>query len=415
MILADFAAAEAALLPFMPKTQRRASATTEYMRQLMTYLGNPQNAVPAIHVAGTSGKTSTAYYAAALLQAAGKRVGLLTSPHVHAMNERVQIGLRPLPEAQFCRELGIFLEAVADSGIPVTYIEILYAFAFWEFARAGVEHMVIEVGIGGLLDPTNVMDRPDKVCVITDIGFDHMNRLGTTLGEIAANKAGIIGPGQKVFCYQQAAEVMAQLRAAARRYQADLHTFAAPRVPAAARDLPLFQQRNSFLAIQTVQAVLARAGRPKLAATAIARALAVPIPGRMEVIKMGSKTIIIDGAHNSQKLAALAASIATRYPARPVAAVIACKHRDEQDSIELLRALHPLVVYCICAPLPAGSPPSHSVVELQAAASAIGMPYDRAQSFEAAVEALLARPEPVLLITGSLYMVAAAEQLLARQ
>jgi len=195
----------------------------DYIRSLLDYLGNPQERLRIIHIAGTSGKTSTAYYAAALLTAAGKKAGLTVSPHVDLLNERVQINMTPLPEALFVREMNEFMACVEQGGFTPTYFELLYAFAFWEFARQQVEYAVIETGVGGLLDNTNVVTRSDKVCVLTDIGFDHTSLLGTTLPEIARQKAGIIQLHNAVFCWRQSAEVLAVFRAVTRQKQADLH------------------------------------------------------------------------------------------------------------------------------------------------------------------------------------------------
>src|SRR5690606_38872097 len=121
-----------------------------------------------------------------LLAAAGQKVGMTVSPHVYEVNERVQINTKPLAETQFCRELSRFLNIIQSSGVRPTYFELLVAFAYWEFAEQGVDYAVIEVGLGGLLDGTNVVARDDKVCIITDIGFDHTSVLGKTLSAITA-------------------------------------------------------------------------------------------------------------------------------------------------------------------------------------------------------------------------------------
>jgi dihydrofolate synthase/folylpolyglutamate synthase len=166
-----FSEASKLLAKFIPP-DRPTSYTLDRMEQLMDYLGNPQNRLSVIHIAGTSGKTSTSYYIAALLHATGKTVGLSVSPHIDTIAERAQIDLRPLEESDYCEQLGIFLELIEKSGIQPSYFEVLVAFMYWLFDRRGVDYAVVEVGLGGLLDGTNVVDRSDKVCVITDIGFD---------------------------------------------------------------------------------------------------------------------------------------------------------------------------------------------------------------------------------------------------
>ena len=189
----------------------------------MDYLGNPQNQLKVIHVAGTSGKTSTSYYAAALLAATGKKVGLTVSPHIAEINERVQINLLPMPEAEFCKELSEFLALIETSQINPSWFEFLIAFDYWEFAKQAADYAVVEVGLGGLLDGTNVIDRADKVCIITDIGLDHVRVLGHSLPEIAAQKAGIIQPRNVVFSYSQAANITDIIKNQAEQMQAELH------------------------------------------------------------------------------------------------------------------------------------------------------------------------------------------------
>ena len=176
------AEANLALRPFYDYS--RTAYTLDVMKALMEHLGNPQNQLRVLHVAGTSGKTSTAYYCAALLKEAGKKVGLSVSPHVDTVNERLQINGQPMPEAEFCKVLSEFLDVVAESGIKPSYFELLVAMTYWEFARQKVDYAVIEVGLGGLRDGTNVIERADKVCLITDIGLDHTEILGHTLTKI---------------------------------------------------------------------------------------------------------------------------------------------------------------------------------------------------------------------------------------
>ena len=194
MTIRNLSEANAALLPYVSQTPRMTGddLKLERVMKLMDVLGNPQDKLPVIHIAGTSGKTSTGYYMAALLKAGGKKAGLTISPHIDSVNERVQIGGSPLPEAEFCSELGNFLEIIRGAGQSPSYFELLYAFALWVFVRRGVDYAVVETGLGGLLDATNVTGRADKVCIITDIGFDHEYVLGSGLAQIAAQKIGIV-------------------------------------------------------------------------------------------------------------------------------------------------------------------------------------------------------------------------------
>lgn len=396
--------AEAALEPFLPMRLKRYAYTTDHILQFMDYLGNPQNTPRSIHIAGTSGKTSTAYYAVALLRQTGKKVGLLISPHVKAINERVQIDMEPLAEKTFCKELTQFLGLVEKSGITLTHNEVLYAFAYWEFARHGVEYIVVETGLGGLLDATNVIDRPDKICIITDIGLDHTSVLGGTLEEIIQHKAGIIHLGNTVFCYRQDPVIMQGIRDACMRNQADLHML--DEHAYANVDLPLFQQRNFSLALQAVHVALARE-HTELTEKQIASASRTLIPARMEVVEAGEKVVVLDGAHNPQKLHALCKAMEASYVGQSVAVLVAFVDSNGRDMQEIAAELAPLASHLIVTALPtlkggrAGREPKDvSAAFSQAKASSVEIIFDRV----AALGVLFNRPEPVLLVTGSFYL-----------
>jgi dihydrofolate synthase/folylpolyglutamate synthase len=406
--------AETALEPFFPSRVKRHAYTTDHIRQFMDYLGNPQNSPRSIHIAGTSGKTSTAYYSAALLQQAGKKVGLMVSPHVEAVNERVQINLEPLPEKVFCQELTQFLALVKKSGITLTYAEVLYAFAYWEFKRHQVDYIVVETGLGGLLDATNVIDRPDKVCILTDIGRDHTSVLGNTLQEITQHKAGIIHLHNTVFCYRQDAAVMHEIRQTCKRQQADLHSIDERFYTAVY--MPLFQRRNFTLALQAVQFVLERAGT-ELSERQIAVASQTHIPARMEEFKVGGKVIVLDGAHNPQKLGALRASMAASFAEKPVAVLAAFADSGGRDIHEIVSELAPLASHLIATSLPIskGMRTGRKPEDIAAAAKAGIRSVEAIPDRTAALEALLARPEPILLVTGSFYLAGELRPVIAQK
>ena len=241
----NFEEAREVLAKFVPSR-----GTTPYkldnMRRLMTELGDPQNSYRVVHVAGTSGKTSTSYYVAALLGQTGKKVGLTVSPHVDEVNERLQVNLAPMPEVEFCSVLEEFLSVIEKSDIKPSYFELLVALAYWEFARQKVDYAVVEVGLGGLLDGTNVISRPDKVCVITDIGLDHTNVLGGDLTSIAYQKAGIITSHNPVFTYEQDQKVMQEIKKRCEIEHAQLFAVTVPKNTA--HHLPMFQQHKFFFA-----------------------------------------------------------------------------------------------------------------------------------------------------------------------
>ncbi len=394
--------AESILEAFWPSKLQRHAYTTEHVVAFLQSLGTPQDALPAIHIAGTSGKTSTAYYTAALLRGAGLRVGMLISPHIESITERVQINGKPMSEAEFCSELTIFLHLVEKSGITLTYAEILYAFGFWEFVRQRVDCMVIETGLGGLLDATNVIGRLDKLCVLTDIGLDHVHVLGATLSDIAFQKAGIILPHNTVFCYRQADEAMQEILKTSKQKQADLHIVDPQQEPDLA-SLPLFQQRNFHLAYEAVAWWLQRDGREQLSLEARILAAKTMIPVRMEVIQYKGKTLVLDGAHNAQKLTALGDSLRAKFPDTPIAAMVALIATDSRDAKELIQVVESFSEYIVAISPHSGGRTWRSTEEIMQASTnqaTIQMAIDPAEG----LRALLARPEPVLVITGSLYM-----------
>jgi len=418
--ITTLAAAEAALAPFWPHNNpAKHRYSLDFMVQLMDFLGNPQDRYKVVHVAGTSGKTSTAYYAAALLRASGKRVGLTVSPHVDALNERVQIDGQPLAEKQFCAELSEFLERLAQGGFQPTYFELLHAFAFWEFARQRLDYAVVEVGVGGLLDGTNVMTREDKVCVLTDIGLDHTKILGDTIPEIAVQKAGIILPRSAVFCYRQSDEVMAVFQAVARQQQADLHILPAVVAQSETAMLPAFQQRNFGLALAAVEYIAERDGLPQVDGAARQAAAQAYIPARMEIIPLGGKTLILDAAHNGQKLQALTEAVRSRFPAAKIAVLSALllgrEGRVESATQALTGLADHLIVTQFSGPTDG---PVHAVdpEDLRRAARAAGLQSietidDPAQAFAT----LLERPEPVVVVAGSFYLLNHVRPLLKRR
>lgn len=324
--------------------------TLDTMKALMTYLGSPQDALKIIHVAGTSGKTSTSYYAAALLQAAGNSVGLTTSPHIDEVNERVQINLIPLPEDEYVVLLSEFLDLIDTSGLRPSYFELLVAFAFWVFKKKKVNYAVIEVGLGGLLDATNVIDRRDKICLITDIGLDHVAVLGTTLAEIATQKAGIITPQNAVFVQAQPDVVMNVFQEAVGQNAATLNVINGnfpDEMSVTYAALPLFQKRNFTLAYAAISFTLQRDKIVPLGPEQLSEALSVYIPARMEIVEYKGKTLVMDGSHNDQKIGALVRAMSARFDDTETAILVSfgtLKEPSVRDSLRLLRSLSSIIV-----------------------------------------------------------------------
>lgn len=411
----SLAAIEKALQAYWPVHVKRSGRTTEHMAALMRVMGDPQNTFRSIHIAGTSGKTSTAYYTAALLTQAKKKTGLLISPHLEKLNERVQIQGEPLAEPIFCSEFSQYFKLVVRSKLPVVFTEVLYGFAFWEFARQQVDVGVIETGVGGLLDATNVMDRDDKTCIITDIGYDHTNILGATLPEIATHKAGIIGFHSTVFCYQQAPEILDVIQKACYERKATLCIVAnMESVSVASAELPLFQQRNFGLALAAASYFLQANSFEPLSQLDIASATNTYIPARMERHVVRDKTLIFDAAHNTQKLQALAKSMEAAYRHKKVAILVVFTAGRGRDIQAQLSSLLPICSSLIVTALPVDPISWHSPEDVAVAAERAGLPRVRIVSdYREAFEELMRQPEAILLVTGSLYAQQYFKQLLA--
>lgn len=308
-------------------------ATKEYslerMYSLLNTLGDPQESLKIIHVAGTSGKTSTAYYIASLLQAAGYKTGLTVSPHIDEINERAQIGLTPLPEAEFCNEFNLFMDILDSSNIKPIYFEVVIAFSLWLFHKRNVDYVVVEVGIGGLLDSTNIVSRSDKICVITDIGLDHTKILGNTIEKIAFQKAGIIQSKNAVFMNQQSPEIMDIFKKRCTSVAAILNVVEKEPIMT---DLPLFQRRNFGLADDVVNFVLARNSQPELSAEKTQTAANIVVPARMEEVKYQEKSVVLDGSHNEQKIEALVRSMKQRYPNKKIHLLVSFGYVEEKQA-----------------------------------------------------------------------------------
>jgi dihydrofolate synthase / folylpolyglutamate synthase len=330
--------AEAYLLGTIDETMsRRTSYELDRIRAFLHELGDPHRAYPTIHVGGTSGKSSTATMIAAALQAAGRRTGLHTKPHLRSMTERARIDGRAIPPQRFASLLEAMMPAIerttARHGRP-TYYETLLALAFTYFAQERVDIAVIEVGLGGRRDGTNVI--VPLVAAITSIGFDHTEVLGSTLEAIAFEKAGIAKPGVPLVL----APVPPSAAAVIERYAAEV---GAPIVrvrvtyDVALPVLGIFQRTNAATAI-TVLEQLSGELRPNR--DAIARAFAaLAMPGRMELVS-GNPAVLFDVAHNVEKATSLVASLRERFPGRRIHYVVAIgESKDARHILEILAEL----------------------------------------------------------------------------
>ena len=347
---------------------------------LLDLLGSPQRGYPSVHLTGTNGKTSTARMIDSLLRAHGLRGGRYTSPHLETVRERISIEGEPISEEAFVAgyndvaPLAEFLDgkaaAGAEMGDPVnrvTYFELVTALAFAVFADAPIDVATIEVGLGGAWDATNVLHA--GVCVITPIGLDHTELLGDTVGEIAAEKAGIIHPGATLVCAQQPEEAMevllrrcAEVGATVVREGTDFGVLG--RAVAVGGQvltlqglggvydeiyLPLHgahQAQNASAALAAVETFLSGAGRQQLDIDVVRDGFAAATsPGRLERIR-SSPTILLDAAHNPHGMAATVRALDEEFSFRHLVGVVAIlADKDAEGVLDLLEpVLNEIVV-----------------------------------------------------------------------
>ena len=284
-----------------------------YVAHILETLGSPQNQIPAIHIAGTSGKGSTAYYATSLLNRAGYTTGTLVSPHIASVAERSLINGQPLPEQEYLHYFQAFANLYTVHSLHLSYFEFLTIFSFWLFKKIDVDYIIIEVGIGGQLDTTNMIFRSPTVRVITDIGLDHTELLGNTLTEIAREKAGIIHQSDSVVMNRQASEIETIIRQRAESQHSQF-SITSPIIDDFLKILPDFQQRNWTLAYHAVEKLLALDKKPPLPKEALKKSVHITIPGRLEKHNVDGVNVIFDVAHNPQKIRALIDSLRKIYP-----------------------------------------------------------------------------------------------------
>lgn len=387
--------------------------TLSRMMPLMEHLGNPEQRLRIIHVAGTSGKTSTAYYISSQLTEAGQKTGLTVSPHMETVTERVQINGVPLPETVFCKYLSEFMEII--EGFEPTYYELLVAFAYWVFAKERVDYAVIEVGLGGLQDATNIAHSEDKVCVITDIGLDHTHVLGTTIPEIAAQKAGIIHEGNAVFAYRQSDEVMEVIESRCKTKTARLYDIY-PDYDDDFEDLPLFQQRNWHLAATVVDFIVVRDNLISLTKDQKQRASHMTILGRMEIYTVNRKMIILDGAHNPQKLQTLVDSLRNKFPDQRFSVLIGML--SGKEITRALKILQPITHDITSTNFSANQDMPRKSIKadvIAAAAQKLGITDALAcNDAETAIGRLIESSPAPILVTGSFFLLNSIRPLVKR-
>jgi dihydrofolate synthase / folylpolyglutamate synthase len=395
--------------------------------ELAALLGDPQLTYPTIHLTGTNGKTTTARVTTALACAAGLTTGLYTSPHLLSVTERLQVCDGPIAEGEFADEyahLLPYVRRVDERGVTVTYFEVLTALAYLWFADKPVDLGVFEVGMGGLWDATNLV--AGDVAVIGEIGLDHPE-LGSTVAEVAREKAGIIKTGKVAVSREQrdealkviearCAEVAATLVLEGRDFEVvDRHRAVGGQVltvrgvAATYEELfvPLFGEhaaRNAGVAVVAFEAFLARALDAELVRGALSAATS---PGRLEIVQR-RPLLVFDGAHNPAGAGALAESLREDFTWDRLHLVIAVSADKDLDGI--VAPLAPLVDRAYAANN--GSVRSADGAAVEAALAERGVPVERFASVAAGIEAARASAGEgdLILVTGSLYTVADARR-----
>jgi dihydrofolate synthase/folylpolyglutamate synthase len=389
-------------------------------------MGEPQHAYPVLHLTGTNGKGSTARILTALLVARGLSTGTYTSPHLERINERLAWNGAPISDGAFGEVIGAVagLEGVLSE--PPTFFEIVTAAAFRWFADIAVDAAVVEVGLGGRWDATNVAD--GDVAVVTNVSLDHAEYLGDSLVGIANEKAGIVKASSTLVLGETTPELAAPFRAAGAALVLERERdFACTsnRLAHGGRLLDLrtpgerydglylglhgaHQGDNAVLALTAAEAFF---GAP-LAADVVAEAFAsVRVPGRLEILGR-SPLVVLDGAHNPAGAKAAAAAVAETFGdvSGRILVVGMLRGRDPAEMLEALGAVGARTVVACPPPWPRAIPET----EVVAAAEGLGVDAVAAGSVpEALARAMaIAEPSDLVLVTGSLYVVGAARSAL---
>ncbi len=412
------------------RTGRLGAPTLERISALVAALDHPEDAYPVIHVTGTNGKGSTAAMTAAVLRAAGRRVGVYSSPHLEHPAERVAVDGRPVTPDELWVAIAAVAAAAERCGTRPTWFEALTAAGLWWFRRARVDVAVVEVGMLGRWDATNVVH--GQVAVVTNIELDHTEVAGPTRAHIAAEKAGIIergatlvtgetDPGLRgIFEAERPGRILglgAELRWSQRHplgldgQVVDLSTPWGEHPGVRIGSLGRYQCDNALLAVGAAEALL----DAPLPAEAL-EALSVPaIAGRLEVLSR-SPTVLVDGAHNPAGAAALREALADLYAAAAPGGrrALVCGVLRGRDPEELLRAVGAGGFDTVVATEPP-SPRALPAETLARAAAAVGGPLPITTETDPVAALTRARdevgPGGLVVVTGSLYLVGALRRL----
>jgi len=387
------------------------------IEKFLDLAGNPAKALRIIHVAGTKGKGSTCLIMARILQEAGYNVGLYTSPHLHRLNERIRIlskdNVNSKDDFSGCitdEEIGFtvnflrpFITQILNTGENLTYFEVLTVIALIYFSKNKVDVVVLETGLGGRLDATNAVD--SKVAVITPISYDHTKILGSTLSKIAFEKAGIIkNLHQKVVIAPQEIDAMKVI--VQRCQEFGIQPVIVPKENNPSLKISLageHQQINACVAIEAVKQL-----GLKMDDEAIPKALKyLPWPGRFELLK-NNPDVVADGAHNDASAKALAETMKEKYPHKKVSLILGIS--QDKDIATICKYLNPIASKIFLTK--AKHPRAHTFVSQEAQNYFADKSVEIMDNLSIALEKALkqASQEDVILITGSVFIVAEARE-----
>ncbi|NLX14910.1 MAG: bifunctional folylpolyglutamate synthase/dihydrofolate synthase [Phycisphaerales bacterium] len=408
------------------------------MNRLVAALGNPHKKLRFIHIAGTKGKGSTATMLASMLGQCTLKVGLYTSPHLLDIRERIQINGEMISEADMTRLMARIAPVVKKlAKDEPTFFEIMTAAAFLHFADQQVDFAVIETGLGGRLDSTNII-RPD-LCAITSISYDHVNQLGSTLEKIAEEKAGIIKPGIPVVCSPQSKEVRKVLLKAAEKVKAPIY-FTGKDIEFSYRfessrpigphtrvslttantrfeHLPVpmlgdHQAINCGLALSVI-ALLKERGLEISDQSVIDGLARVRMPGRMEIIQETPR-ILVDGAHNAASVEALMRAIGQNIPYDSMIVIFGCQ--SDKDIPGMLRHVQlgaDKAIFTVTGS-PRSADPHDLAAEYMEASGKMAQVAERLEDALDIAERAVTR-EDIICIAGSFYLVGLAKRVVAER
>lgn len=386
----------------------------DVMRALMDRLGNPQTALRCVHIAGTNGKGSCASMTASVLQAAGYRTGLFTSPDLCGMEERIRINGVNIILSDF-QSVTARVKAACEGLDEPSYFEKITAAAFLYFAEQHCDYVVLETGLGGRLDATNILKNP--VCsVIMPIGFDHMGVLGDDLSSIAREKAGIIKPGIAVVCAPQSKEAETILSQTAKErncplYMVDInlissHTHSPAGQIFSYKDMTDIELRLlGAHQVQNACAVIETARILGIEEPAVREGLKSAYwPCRFEFIP-GNPPFLLDGAHNAHGASALSAGLRDYFPGQKFTMVMGVM--ADKDYTDILAFMEPLAsrFVCLAPDSPRAMPPEELAALIQ------NVPAETADSAEEAIMKARTYGDPVCAF-GSLYYIGTVRNLL---